>query len=138
MGKRFSFLLLALLVFVYSPVTWAQTQAQSLVLTWEDDATIQLYQNPDGSFPVPQPPPEPVSGSLGAKLGWYTADWNGFGPASEWYATDLRLQSNSWAVTLNPQACGGHLLRGTLNNDGVRVDISISPRNFPTPTPARM
>lgn len=123
MTKRLARLTLSLLFCIaYRTVA----RAQSVVLTWEDDATFQLYQNPDGSFPVPQPPPEPVSGSLGAKFGWYTADWNGNGPASEWYATDLRLQSRSWAVTLNPQACGGRLLRGTLTNDGVGVDVNIA------------
>jgi len=119
MNKRLALSVLAPLCLVYPIVA----QAQSVVLTWEDDATIQLLQNLDGTLIVPQPPAEPVSGSLAARFWTYEADYGG-GPASFWLGTDVRLQSKSWSVTLNPHPCGG-LLSADLSN-GVQIDVTIA------------
>lgn len=102
MSKRPGWLILSLLCIVYVPAAQAQTQAQSMVLTWEDGAQIQLVSNPDGSVPATPPPAEPISGGL-----------TGNSPDVEepaytsWRAIDYRLQSKSWKVSLNPLTCGG-------------------------------
>jgi hypothetical protein len=119
MTKRLALLAPALLCLVYPVVA----QAQGLVLTWEDDATIQLFQNPDGSFPAPPPPAEPMSGGMAAKFLYNDTLWGG--PLSVWLATDFRLQSRSFTVTWNPKACGGRLL--TLDpSSGVGIEVSIA------------
>lgn len=98
------------------------TSAQSLVLTWEDDATIQVERNPDGTIPVVQPE-EKLSGGLAAKFS--SRDETFGGPMSSWIATDIRLQSKSVSVAWNAQACGGHLL-STDPSNGVGVVAFIA------------
>jgi hypothetical protein len=100
MSTRFAFLLLALLFFMYPPATQAQTQAQSLVLTLEDNATIQLLVKPDGTQLNGSSPPEPISGGMAARLIYADAS------SSQWLVTDFRFQSEHWTIEKNTNTCG--------------------------------
>jgi hypothetical protein len=105
MTKRLPFVFL--FVFISYPAM-AQSFGQSLVITLEDDAMIQLYRLADGTQ-VSGGQSERISGGATARFDQSGID-NAGGPASSWLAVDFRMQSKSWSVAFNPQPCRGHLL----------------------------
>ena len=89
---------LVLATLYFSDWAQAQTQAQSIVLTWEDGATIQLVQGPDGPIVSPA---EPISGGITGNSPDVEVSY------TSWRATDFRMQSKSWTIAIDPKACGG-------------------------------
>jgi hypothetical protein len=70
------------------------TPPQSIVVTWEDDAQIELVLTPDHS-PVPTPPTERISGGITGTLSYVSPAYTAF------LTTDYELQSASWTVRMN-------------------------------------
>src|ERR1035437_6470659 len=101
----------------------AQLQTKTVVLTWGNDTQVQLFENPDGSFPANPPPSELLSGGL---TGTLDNTEPAFGaPANNYLVTNFRLQSNSFSVSLNSQACGGTLITGS-SDVGVGTFLEIA------------